>query len=132
MALLSDTYMTGATSGAGTTYSFRSTEFTPGFKWGSCQSIFRFLCMFGRSLFVPLYLFSFGHCVVCSSIYEFWLPLWYLQLSLNSMLRHRNPLVVVMSRIKLSTALVFIYLIVRWLRLNFTVKYLGTSKNQRA
>ena len=24
--------------------------------------------------------FSFGHCVVCSSlIYEFWLPLWYLQ-----------------------------------------------------
>ena len=24
-------------------------------------------------------LFSFGHCVVCSSIYGFWLPLWYLQ-----------------------------------------------------
>jgi len=23
--------------------------------------------------------FSFGHCVVCSSIYGFWLPLWYLQ-----------------------------------------------------
>ena len=23
-------------------------------------------------------LFSFGHCVVCSSIYRFWLPLWYL------------------------------------------------------
>ena len=23
--------------------------------------------------------FSFGHCVVCSSIYELWLPLWYLQ-----------------------------------------------------
>jgi hypothetical protein len=22
---------------------------------------------------------SFGHCVVCSSIYRFWLPLWYLQ-----------------------------------------------------
>jgi hypothetical protein len=21
--------------------------------------------------------FSFGHCVVCSSIYKFWLPLWY-------------------------------------------------------
>ena len=23
--------------------------------------------------------FYFGHCVVCSSIYGFWLPLWYLQ-----------------------------------------------------
>ena len=23
--------------------------------------------------------FSVGHCVVCSSIYKFWLPLWYLQ-----------------------------------------------------
>jgi hypothetical protein len=23
--------------------------------------------------------FSFGHCIVCSSIYGFWLPLWYLQ-----------------------------------------------------
>ena len=23
--------------------------------------------------------FSFGHCVVCPSIYRFWLPLWYLQ-----------------------------------------------------
>ena len=35
--------------------------------------------MFCRSLFVLLY-FSFGQCVVCSSsIYGFWLPLWYLQ-----------------------------------------------------
>jgi hypothetical protein len=36
-------------------------------------------CMFCRSLFV-LCTFSFGHCVVCSSlIYGFLLPLWYLQ-----------------------------------------------------
>jgi len=28
--------------------------------------------------------FSFGHCVVCSSIYGFWLPLWYLQTLLSS------------------------------------------------
>ena len=28
--------------------------------------------------------FSFGHCVVCSSIYGFWLPLWYLQTLLPS------------------------------------------------
>ena len=34
---------------------------------GSCYSIFSFICMFCRSLFVLLYFFSFGHCVVCSS-----------------------------------------------------------------
>jgi hypothetical protein len=27
--------------------------------------------------------FSFGHCVVCPSIYGFWLPLWYLQTLFN-------------------------------------------------
>ena len=27
--------------------------------------------------------FSCGHCVVCSSIYGFWLPLWYLQTLLS-------------------------------------------------
>ena len=35
--------------------------------------------MFCRSLHVSFCTFSFGHCVVCSSIYGFWLPLWYLQ-----------------------------------------------------
>ena len=50
---------------------------------GSCCSIFSCLCadcsvlqVIGR-LFV---LFRFDHCIVClSSIYGFWLPLWYLQ-----------------------------------------------------
>ena len=63
-------------------------------------SIFSFMCMISKSLFVPLSfiswslccllffylrilitpLVSFSHCVVCySSIYGFWLPLWYLQ-----------------------------------------------------
>jgi hypothetical protein len=38
-----------------------------------------FYVMFCRSLFVLSY-FSFGHCIVFpSSIYGFWLPLWYLQ-----------------------------------------------------
>jgi hypothetical protein len=41
------------------------------------------MCMFCRSLFVLLS-FSFGHCVVCSSIYGFWLLLWYLQTPLPS------------------------------------------------
>ena len=34
------------------------------------------MCMFCRSLFV---LFLIGRCVVCSSIYGFWLPLLYIQ-----------------------------------------------------
>ena len=74
---------------------FRSTCVHPRFLWGSCYSIFSFICMFCRSLFVLLFFFfwplcclfffdirilttplvSFGHCVVCSSsIYGFWLP----------------------------------------------------------
>jgi hypothetical protein len=39
-------------------------EFIPGCQWGSCYSIFSFICMFCRSLFVLLYFF-------------FW-PLYYL------------------------------------------------------
>ena len=48
---------TGATSGAGTAYPSGAREFTPGFQWGSCYSIFSFMCMFCRSLFVLLYFF---------------------------------------------------------------------------
>jgi hypothetical protein len=52
----------------------------PGFQWGSCYSIFSFIyiCFIDRCL--SFCTFSFGHCVVCSSsIYGFWLFLWYLQ-----------------------------------------------------
>ena len=35
------------------------------------------VCFGDRQL--TCWLFSFGHCVVSSSIYGFWLPLWYLQ-----------------------------------------------------
>jgi len=38
------------------------------------------LCVSFEDRCFSLCTFSFGHCVVCSSsIYEFWLPLWYLQ-----------------------------------------------------
>jgi hypothetical protein len=41
------------------------------------RSLILFLCLVDRCLsFCP---FSFGHCVVCPSIYGFWLHLWYLQ-----------------------------------------------------
>jgi len=38
------------------------------------------LCVYFLDLCLSFCTFSFGHCTVCSSsIYGFWLPLWYLQ-----------------------------------------------------
>ena len=42
------------------------------------RSLALYVCFIDRCL--SFCTFSFGHCVVCSSsIYGFWLPLWYLQ-----------------------------------------------------
>ena len=58
---------TGATSKAGTAHP--SEHLSP-------QPV-----LVGFTLFnIP---FSFGHCIVCPSIYGFWLPLWYLQTILH-------------------------------------------------
>jgi hypothetical protein len=47
----------------------------PVFQWNSCCSL-----VFCIVVCISLCSFSFGHCIVCpSSIYSFWLPLWYLQ-----------------------------------------------------
>jgi len=46
------------------------------------------MCIICRSLFFLLCFFSFGHCVACSSsIYGFWLPLWYLQALLTPIVK---------------------------------------------
>ena len=46
------------------------------------QSLVLYVCFVDRRL--SFYTFSFGHCVVCSSlIYGFWLPIWYLQTFFN-------------------------------------------------
>jgi hypothetical protein len=46
------------------------------------RSLVLYVCFVDRCL--SLCTFSFGHCVDCSSsIYGFWLPLWYLQTLLN-------------------------------------------------
>ena len=45
-----------------------------GLKWCSCCAVFSSLCGVLWVVVCP-----FGHCVVCPSIYGFWLPLWYLQ-----------------------------------------------------
>ena len=45
------------------------------------RSLVLYVCFVGRCL--SFCTFSFGHCGVCSSIYGFWLPLWYLQTHLK-------------------------------------------------
>jgi hypothetical protein len=46
------------------------------------RSLVLYVCFVDRCL--SFCTFSFGHCVVCSSsIYGFWLPLWYLQTHLD-------------------------------------------------
>ena len=54
--------------------SFRSTRVLFRFLWGACSPMFSFIdhCL-------SFCLFPFIHCIVCPSIYGFWLPLWYIQ-----------------------------------------------------
>jgi hypothetical protein len=86
----------GATSGAGTAYPSGAPEFTPGFSGVRVtRSLVLYVCFVDRCL--SFCAFSFGHCVVCSSsIYGFWLPLWYLQTlliylcNLNVLTKHRD------------------------------------------
>ena len=74
----------GATSGAGTTYPSGAPEFTPVFS-GVRVTRFLILCVWFVDRCLSFCTFSSGHCVVCSSsIYGFWLPLWYYQTLLNT------------------------------------------------
>jgi len=52
-------------------------EFTPLFLVGSCYSVFSFMCMCCRSLFVLLY-FRPSCCLLFFDLEDIWLPLWYL------------------------------------------------------
>jgi len=63
----------GDTSGAGTAYPGGAPEFTPGFKWGSCYSIFSFMCMLCRSLDV---LFFWPLC--CLFFFDIRIPITHL------------------------------------------------------
>ena len=57
-----------AISGAVTACPSAVFEFTLNFQWSSCYSIFRFMCMFCRSLFAILY---FLFCPLCCLIFFF-------------------------------------------------------------
>lgn len=53
--------------------------FIPVFQWDSFFLIINFNVVFCKSLFVFSFPFSFGHCIVCPSMYGFGPPLWYIQ-----------------------------------------------------
>ena len=68
---------------------FRTPEFTPVFsRVRVTRSLVLCVCFVERCFsFCPFY---FGHCVVCPSIYRFWLPLWYLQTLLPTNINKTN------------------------------------------
>ena len=46
-------------------------EFTPSIQWGLCYSIFSFICLFCRSLFILLYFFFWPLC--CLFFFDIWI-----------------------------------------------------------
>ena len=69
----------GVTSGAGAAYPVRSTRLNPRVLVKFVLLDFLVLCKCFVDRCLSLCTFSFDHCVVCPSIYGFWLPLWYIQ-----------------------------------------------------
>ena len=63
----------------GTAYPSGTLEFTPGINGVHVTQSLVFCVVLCSPLFVPLSVFPFDHCIVCSSIYVFWLPLCNLQ-----------------------------------------------------
>jgi hypothetical protein len=55
-----------------------------GYPFGICWSLY---CLFFDLCLLVTHLVSFGHCIVCSLIYVFWLPIWYLLVIVLSVLR---------------------------------------------
>jgi hypothetical protein len=71
------------------------------------RSLVLYVCFVDRCL--PFCTFSFGHCVVCSSsIYGFWLPLWYLQ-TLLAKLNYQCFCLVVFIFLLLHVYFLYIY-----------------------
>ena len=70
---------TSTTSGARTAYLSRAPNFSPGFLWGLCYTIFSFMCMLYRLLLVLLSCFAIVLSVLrfTDSYYPF--RLWYLE-----------------------------------------------------
>ena len=58
---------------------FRSTKVYRVFRGVRVGQSLVFYVVFCKSLFAIFFFYSFGHCIVCPSIYSFWLPIWHIQ-----------------------------------------------------
>jgi hypothetical protein len=65
---MSDT--AGAARGKGAAYPSGAPEIIPGFEWGSCYSIFSFVCCYVDHRLCVVVFFYFGHGVICPSIFD--------------------------------------------------------------
>jgi len=62
------------------------------------RSLVLYVCFVDRWLsFCP---YSFGHCVVCPSIYGFWLHLWYLQTLIKRVLLEEQVLLILSEHLR--------------------------------
>ena len=102
---------TGFTSRIGTTYPSGAPDFTPDFQWGSYYSIFSFMCMFCRSLFVLSLIFFWPLC--CLLLFDIRIlitSLWYLQALLTQRYNLQNSNYFYSGANELTTAVVDIEL----------------------
>ena len=79
-------------------------EFTPGFQWGSCYSIFSFMYMFCRSLIVILYFFFWPLC--CLFFFDIRILITLLVSSNSSQVNH--CLIIPNSSINVNTPQVWV------------------------
>ena len=81
---------------------------------GICVAQSFIFCVVGcRSLF-DLCPFSFGHCIICPSIYGLWLPLWYLQNFINTIIPWSTTKACIMSTYDLHWISAFESLFVKY------------------
>ena len=60
----------GAARGKEAAYPSGAPELIPGFEWGSCYSIFSFMCCYVDHRLCVVVSFYFGHGVICPSIFD--------------------------------------------------------------
>jgi hypothetical protein len=65
---MSDT--AGVARGKGAAYPSGAPELIPDFEWGSCYSIFSFMCCYVDHRLCVVVSFYFGHGVICPSIFD--------------------------------------------------------------
>ena len=93
---------------------------------GSCYSIFSFICMFCRSLFVLLYFYFWPLC--CLSFFDIWiLYLWYLKFFLKP-IRNMVKFGYIPSNVVMEVAGFSFLLLTRYRSIFRTIAYLSLPK----